>query len=76
VPGEKVIDLILCRKSFACFTEDKATAGVHPAAETAVPSVLPWASCLQIVGPAGPGEVYADRLSNVHRLSRNHAVDS
>jgi hypothetical protein len=27
-----------------------------PAAETAIPSVLTWPSCLQIAGLAGPGE--------------------
>lgn len=44
-------------------------------AESVVPFVLPWASCFQIAGLAGPGEEYVYKPSYIHRLGCNHAVN-
>jgi len=40
VRGERATDPILCRKSFVGLIQDKANAGLHPAAETPIPFVL------------------------------------
>ena len=50
------------REQLRMCTEYKAMAGLHPAAETVVPSVLAYEPYFQIVGQAGPGEGCPKRL--------------